>query len=385
MSRPMKILLVTVCLVVAAVAAIALVFGSRALIGPRSRPLTNRTFEATPARLARGKYLSDTALTPCVLCHSPLDVSGGGLKVAEGKAFAGRPFAPDGVPFATAPNLTPDRETGIGTWSDDMLARAIREGISHDGRAIFPVMPYQRFRRMSDEDLAALVVYLRSLPPIRNPMAPTKIPFPLNRLINGVPEPVDGPVAADLSSAEKRGEYLVRIAICADCHSTRDDQGNARQRHGLRRRHADAVRGTADDRHGQYHPGRERHPVLHGGAVHRNPPHRQSAIARARPDDADCNVQADDRSGPEGYLRVSEDAEAGRSLRGQLVAAHQVPALRAHARRRRAKQEGRLARLFVGQAGVAAGFLERGEGVHHFLAGGLALPIFLRVAKLANR
>ena len=106
-----------------------------------------------------------------MLCHSPLDVSGGGLKVAEGKAFAGRPFAPDGVPFATAPNLTPDRETGIGTWSDDMLARAIREGISHDGRAMFPVMPYQKFRRMSDEDLAALVVYLRSLPPIRNPMA----------------------------------------------------------------------------------------------------------------------------------------------------------------------------------------------------------------------
>ena len=227
MSRSMKVLLVTVCLRGRGGRGHLAGLRSRALIGPRSRPLTNRTFEATPARLARGKYLSDTALTPCVLCHSPLDVSGGGLKVAEGKAFAGRPFAPDGVPFATAPNLTPDRETGIGTWSDDMLARAIREGISHDGRAIFPVMPYQRFRRMSDEDLAALVVYLRSLPPIRNPMAPTKIPFPLNRLINGVPEPVDGPVAADLSSAEKRGEYLVRIAICADCHSTRDDQGNA--------------------------------------------------------------------------------------------------------------------------------------------------------------
>ena len=99
--------------------------------------------------------------------------SGGGLKVVEGKAFAGRSFAPDGVPFLTAPNLTPDPETGIGTWTDDMLARAIREGISHDGRTLFPIMPYQKFRHLSDEDLASIVVYLRSLPPIRNPLPPT--------------------------------------------------------------------------------------------------------------------------------------------------------------------------------------------------------------------
>ena len=67
-----------------------------------------------------------------------------------------------------APNLTPDPETGAGSWTDDQLARAMREGVGHDGRALFPIMPYQHYRNMSDEDLASVVVYLRSLPPVHN-------------------------------------------------------------------------------------------------------------------------------------------------------------------------------------------------------------------------
>jgi cytochrome c553 len=222
-----KALAVIVC-VLAGVVIVGLpaALGVRPFIGPEARALTGRTFDPTPARLERGRYLAESARAPCVLCHSPLDVSGGGLKVAEGKAFAGRPFAPDGVDFLVAPNLTPDKETGIGTWSDDMLARAIREGISHDGRALFPIMPYELFRHMSDEDLASIVVYLRSLPPIRNPLPNSAIPFPLSRLINGVPKPIDGPVTPDLSTPVKRGEYISQMAICADCHSTRDDRGN---------------------------------------------------------------------------------------------------------------------------------------------------------------
>ena len=61
-----------------------------------------------------------------------------------------------------APNITPDPETGAGNWTDDQLARAIREGVGHDGRALFPFMPYQDFRFYSDEDLASIIVYLRS-------------------------------------------------------------------------------------------------------------------------------------------------------------------------------------------------------------------------------
>src|SRR5262249_23270020 len=127
----------------------------------------------------------------------------------------------------SAPNLTPDPETGIGSWSDDALARAIREGIGHDGRTLFPIMPYQRMRALTDEDLASIVVYLRSLAPIRNPLPPSGVPFPLTRLVNGLPEPIHGPVSADLSTPEKRGAYLVTIAACGDCHSPIDDRGAA--------------------------------------------------------------------------------------------------------------------------------------------------------------
>jgi cytochrome c553 len=222
-----RILLVLVCsLVVIAGVGLPAVVGIRPIIGARARPLTNRTFERTPARLERGKYLVTTAQTPCLLCHSPLESTGGEWKVKEGMALAGRNWEPDGLPFVTAPNLTPDPETGAGTWTDDQLARAIREGIGHDGRTLFPVMPYEFYRNMSDEDLASIIVYLRSVPAVRQALPPTKIPFPLSRLINSVPEPVEGEVKPDLSTPEKRGRYIATLAVCADCHSPMDAQGN---------------------------------------------------------------------------------------------------------------------------------------------------------------
>src|SRR3712207_2658678 len=110
----------------------------------------------------------------------------------------------DGAPWLIAPNITPDEETGAGKWTDDMFARAIREGIGHDGRALFPAMPYQNYRNYSDEDVAAIVVYLRSIPPVRNELPKSEIPFPLSRLINLVPEPLTGPVAEPDTSTRDR-------------------------------------------------------------------------------------------------------------------------------------------------------------------------------------
>jgi mono/diheme cytochrome c family protein len=226
-KKLLKIVLVVVCaVVVLAGVGLPAVFGVRPFIGPNARPLTDRAFERTPARLERGRYLVTSAQAACIICHSPLDASGGELKVKDGMMLAGRNWEPDGAPFVTAPNLTSDPETGIGARTDDQIARAIREGISHDGRALFPIMPYQKFRNMSDEDLASIVVYLRSVPPIKNPMPPTNVPFPLSRLINGVPEPVQAPVTADLSTPEKRGQYITTLSVCADCHTPTDDQGN---------------------------------------------------------------------------------------------------------------------------------------------------------------
>lgn len=217
---------IALALVVGVVVGIPALVGVRPFIGPKARPLTDRRFEPTQARLDRGKYLVTSAQAPCILCHSPWDPTGGGLTEVPGRELTGRNWTPDAVPFLSAPNLTPDPETGIGQRTDDELARAIREGISHDGRALFPIMPYEHFRSMPDEDLASVIVYLRSLKAVRNPLPASAVPFPVSRLINGVPAPIAGPVTADLSTPEKRGAHIVEVAACSECHSARDDRGN---------------------------------------------------------------------------------------------------------------------------------------------------------------
>ena len=200
--------------------------GWRPIIGPRHRALTARKFENTPQRLARGEYLVQHVAL-CILCHSEHNFKEPGFPVVPGTLLAGAHLDEDGLPGDVySPNLTPDPETGAGRWSDDQLARAIREGIGHDGRALFPMMPYEHFRSMSDEDVAAVVVYLRTVEPIKHTQPSTKLVFPVNYLIKSVPEPLTRPVPdPDRSTSEKRGAYLVQMATCSDCHSPSDDQG----------------------------------------------------------------------------------------------------------------------------------------------------------------
>ncbi|MGA7513746.1 MAG: c-type cytochrome [Candidatus Sulfotelmatobacter sp.] len=210
-------------LVVVLVVAISLTIGWRPFLGPRARVLTDRKFEVTPERLARGRYLAN-AVSGCIFCHSEHDWKAPGGPVIESKLGAGEVFPLMGLPgTVVAPNLTPEPATGAGSWSDDQLARAIREGIGHDGRTLFPLMPYEHFRGMSDEDVASVVVYLRSLPPVQNLLPKTEIAFPVNFLIRSVPQPVTEPVPASNSTDPvKRGEYLVQMAGCSDCHTPQE-------------------------------------------------------------------------------------------------------------------------------------------------------------------
>jgi mono/diheme cytochrome c family protein len=213
-----------IALLVLLAAAITATIGWRPFIGPRARPLTDRTFASTPERLDRGRYLV-RSVTGCLICHSDVD-TGVGVPTEAAMNGGGKVWAPEGTPWLVAPNLTADRETGAGGWSDDAIARAVREGIGHDGRALFPIMPYQNYRGMSDEDLASVIVYIRSLPAVRRALPRTEVPFPPGPLINGVPEPLDAPVPQpDLSDPVRRGEYLVRLGSCADCHTPMDAQG----------------------------------------------------------------------------------------------------------------------------------------------------------------
>lgn len=201
---------------------ITFTIGWRPLIGAKKRALTDRKFEATPQRLARGKYLVD-GVNGCFGCHTDTDWSKHGAPPVAGREGSGHVWSDQDMPWLVAPNITPDKETGAGNWSDDTLARAIREGIGHDGRTLFPIMPYPDYRSMSDEDLASIIVYIRSVPPIGNQLPATKMPFPLNFLMQNMPQPVTAPVAPpDQSKPETRGEYLVKMGACADCHTPQE-------------------------------------------------------------------------------------------------------------------------------------------------------------------
>jgi len=190
------VMLVTVFLV----AGISMTIGWRPIIGAKARPLTSRNFERSPQRLERGGYIF-MGLSGCVHCHSPLEGSQRGFPPVMSLMGSGQVLVEEAsLGRIVAPNLTPDIQTGSGTWTDDQLARAIREGIGHDGRTLFPMMPYQNFRSMSDEDLASVVVFLRSLSPIRHELPKTTVAFPVKYLIKGLPQPVTSPVSAPLAS-----------------------------------------------------------------------------------------------------------------------------------------------------------------------------------------
>ena len=177
--------------------------------------------ERTPARLERGKYLAN-AVAICFHCHSERDwqTPPGGLP-AGGRLGGGRVLHP-GFRL-TFPNITPDRETGAGTWSDQDFYRALTQGIGHDGRTLYIEMPYRQFSQLADENLASIIVYVRSLPPLRNALPKSEIPKAvMDRMTPLPPRPRN--FAADLSSPQKRGAYLVKAAACAYCHTVRQNE-----------------------------------------------------------------------------------------------------------------------------------------------------------------
>jgi hypothetical protein len=138
--------------------------------------------------------------------------------VLPGMELAGQPLPLPGFPGnIVAPNLTPDNTTGAASWTDDQIARAIREGIKHDDSTLFPLMPYEAYKALSDEDLASVIVFLRSVTPVRNPLPVSQINFPVNYLVRRAPDPVIAPVhGPDPSDALAHGKYMVTVGC--GCH-----------------------------------------------------------------------------------------------------------------------------------------------------------------------
>jgi mono/diheme cytochrome c family protein len=170
------------------------------------------TAAAQQPSVERGKYLAD-GLGSCISCHTPDD---GPMR---GKAYAGgRMFGGDKGPFtAFSNNITQDKETGIGSWTDEQIVAAIREGKRPDGTIIGPPMPIGMYRGLSDSDVKAIVAYLRTVAPVNNKVQKSQYRMPL--------PPAYGPpvgTVADVPRSDKvkYGAYLAGpVAHCIECHT----------------------------------------------------------------------------------------------------------------------------------------------------------------------
>lgn len=165
-------------------------------------------------RIERGHYLA--ILGDCAACHT----KPGGQPFAGGLALQ--------TPFGTivAPNITPDRDTGIGNWTDAEFVAALHDGRGHNGTRLYPAMPYPAYTKMTDEDVLALRAYLATVAPVSNSVVSNQLPFPLNirlamlfwNAMNFTPGRYQP--NPDKSAEWNRGAYIVEgAAHCGTCHT----------------------------------------------------------------------------------------------------------------------------------------------------------------------
>ena len=173
--------------------------------------------QAPAETIARGKALTDAA--DCASCHT----------ADPAKPFAGgkRIDTPFGGIYS--PNLTPDRDTGLGGWSDDEFYRALHDGIARDGSRYYPAFPYPNFTKITRDDVLAIRAYLATLTPFRNPQQPPELRWPLNyRVVMRGWNLLffrRGEFEANPNKSEQwnRGAYLVEgAAHCGGCHTPKN-------------------------------------------------------------------------------------------------------------------------------------------------------------------
>ena len=172
-------------------------------------------------QIERGRYLA--VASDCASCHT---IPGSNTPFAGGRAIE--------TPFGNiiAPNITPDRETGIGAWSDAEFAAAVRKGVRRDGSPLYPAMPYNAYTKMSNDDVQAIHAYLSTVTPVRNPVVAQSLPFPFNiRSAMHVWNALyftEGEYKSDPKQTAEwnRGAFLVDgPAHCGACHTPKTSLG----------------------------------------------------------------------------------------------------------------------------------------------------------------
>lgn len=179
--------------------------------------------------IEHGEYLA-TNVAACIHCHSQRDFTkysgpvisgtegGGGFLFDEKFGLPGKIFGK---------NITPDNETGIGTWTDDDILKAITQGINKNGDTLFPLMPYPVYNHMAKEDLLSIIAYIRTLKPIRNKVADRQLMMPIAAAYPGpmLQASIDGNKKPPTGDIVAYGEYMTTFADCGTCHSPLTPQG----------------------------------------------------------------------------------------------------------------------------------------------------------------
>jgi cytochrome c553 len=198
-----------------------IVIAAKAFIAPTSVPSVSRGSNNS-VTLEQGRYLVES-VTICFECHSERDFSKPGWPIPAGRVGSGRILWGEGsANQVVAPNITPDVATGIGGWSDEEIVRAIQDGIAKNGRLLNPEMPSRYFRSLSDDEVHSIVLYLRSIPAVRNQLPemakymPVKYPPTIA---------MDSIRLTKSSSMVTRGGHLVRLAGCETCHTPNNEEG----------------------------------------------------------------------------------------------------------------------------------------------------------------
>jgi mono/diheme cytochrome c family protein len=215
MRRFLRVALIVLAIAVVGVAGFAAYFVNKY---PDAGPAPSLRVEATPARVERGRYLANH-VTVCIDCHSTRDWAKFSGPVVPGtEGLGGFKFGEElGLPGVLyAKNITP---YAIGSMSDGQLFHTITSGIGKDGSALFPLMPYPNYNQMSDEDIASVIAYIRTLAPLKSEVPKRSLDFPLNVIVRTIPTPHTPTNAPDTSNELAYGKYLVTIASCADCHT----------------------------------------------------------------------------------------------------------------------------------------------------------------------
>lgn len=219
MKTVLKIVGAIVGLVILAAVAFLIYFNIKY---PDVEPAPDITIERTPERLARGAYLANN-VSVCIDCHSTRDWTKYSGPIVPGTEGKGGEKFPEGIGTLVASNITP---AAIGQYTDGELLRMITCGVTRDNKAVFPLMPYPMYNKLTKEDAYSIVAYIKSLKPIENKVEESTLNFPLNIIVKTIPLKSYTPSPEpDRTNSVEYGKYLTTISACEGCHTPRDDRG----------------------------------------------------------------------------------------------------------------------------------------------------------------